>query len=135
VDPVLLDTNVYSYLTRGADDPQGAPYRRHVTGRTVVICQITAGELLFGAVRRGWSERRVQDLQEKARGAVMLPLDFPVCVIYAQVKANLRTQGRIIGDNDIWIAAFALRRSIPLVSNNRRHFENIPGLVLITEAS
>ena len=134
MDLVLLDTDVYSYLTQGRDDPRASAYRRHVVGRNVVISQISGGELLFGAARRDWGERRVQDLQEKIRGAVSLPLDFPVCVIYARVKANLRAQGKIVADNDLWIASFALRHSIPLVSNNRRHFENIPGLLLITEA-
>jgi hypothetical protein len=40
---------------------------------------------------------------------------------------------RTIAANDKWIAACALRHAIPLVSNNRKHFENIPGLTLISE--
>jgi predicted nucleic acid-binding protein len=39
-----------------------------------------------------------------------------------------------MADNDLWIAATAIRYSIPLLSNNRRHFEEVPGLVLISEA-
>jgi hypothetical protein len=39
-----------------------------------------------------------------------------------------------VADNDLWIAACAVRHSIPLVSNNQAHFEGIPGLILITEA-
>ena len=39
-----------------------------------------------------------------------------------------------MADNDLWIAATAIRHSIPLLSNNRRHFADIPGLVLISEA-
>jgi tRNA(fMet)-specific endonuclease VapC len=133
VDFVLLDTDVYSYLARDEDE-RGHPYRHHVHGKTVALSPISVGELLFGAARRDWGERRMQDLQHRILGLLILPFDFPVCVTYAGVKARLRAQGRIIGDNDIWIAAFALRHSIPLVSNNRRHFENIPGLVLVTEA-
>jgi hypothetical protein len=33
-----------------------------------------------------------------------------------------------------WIEASAIRHSIPLVSNNRKHFERIPGLKLISES-
>jgi tRNA(fMet)-specific endonuclease VapC len=133
VDLVLLDTDVYSYLAQ-ADDPRGYPYRRHVDGRTVVISLITAGELLFGAARRDWGERRVEDLQRRLRTAAILPFDFPVSMIFASVKAHLRSQGQIVADHDIWIASFALRHAVPLVSDNRRHFENIPALVLISEA-
>ena len=32
------------------------------------------------------------------------------------------------------IAALAVRHSVPLVSNNRTHFQRVPGLVLISEA-
>jgi predicted nucleic acid-binding protein len=133
VDFVLLDTDVYSYLARD-DDERGHPYRHHVHGKTVTLSLITVGELLFGAARRDWGARRVQDLQQRILGLLILPFDFSDCVIYAGGKARLRAEGRIIADNDIWIAAFPLRHSIPLVSNNRRHFENIPGLTLITEA-
>ena len=34
----------------------------------------------------------------------------------------------------VWIAALAVRHSVPLVSNNRKHFKRVPGLVLISEA-
>jgi hypothetical protein len=37
-------------------------------------------------------------------------------------------------DNDLWIAACALRHSVPLISNNRKHFEKISGLQLISLA-
>ena len=50
------------------------------------------------------------------------------------MKADLELKGHVIADNDLWIAAFALRHSIPLVSNNRRHFQRVPGLTLICEA-
>jgi predicted nucleic acid-binding protein len=39
-----------------------------------------------------------------------------------------------LADNDLWIAALAVRHSVPLVSNNRTHFQRVPGLVLISEA-
>jgi hypothetical protein len=41
---------------------------------------------------------------------------------------------RFVADNDMWIAASAVRHNVPLVSHNRDHFEGIPGLVLISEA-
>jgi predicted nucleic acid-binding protein len=41
---------------------------------------------------------------------------------------------RTVTINDLWIAATAIRRSIPLVTNNRKHFSVIPGLTIISEA-
>ncbi len=42
----------------------------------------------------------------------------------------LKTAGRHIGDNDVWIAATALAYDLPLVSRNTRHFSRVPGLTL-----
>lgn len=56
-----------------------------------------------------------------------------LCQMYAELKAKLLKAGRQIGDNDLWIAATAIRHSIPLISHNRKHYDEIPGLVLISE--
>ena len=58
---------------------------------------------------------------------VVVPSDHEVCREYGKLKASLREAGIVIADNDLWIAACALRHSIPLISNNRKHFEKMPG--------
>lgn len=133
MDLLLLDTDVFSYLVR-ADDQRGHPYRRHLVGKAITISFITVGEVLFGAVRRDWGARRIEGLKRRLVDSIILPFDFEVCVAYASLKTQLRAQGRILSDNDLWIAASAVRHSLPLVSNNRKHFEHVPGLVLISEA-
>jgi predicted nucleic acid-binding protein len=39
-----------------------------------------------------------------------------------------------MGVGDAWIAATALEVGAPLVTHNRRHFEEVAGLVVISEA-
>lgn len=111
----------------------GKLYRPYVVGKTVAVSFITVGELLFGAKKRKWGARRVSDLYVRLRSTVILPYDLALCEVYGDLKANVYGSGRAIGGNDLWIAACALRHSIPLVSNNRAHFEGIPGLILKTE--
>jgi predicted nucleic acid-binding protein len=108
-------------------------YRSHIVGKTLAVSFITVGELLFGAKKRNWGPRRISDLQTRLRNAVILPYDLGLCEAYGDLKAVIYSSGRVIADNDLWIAASALRHSIPLISNNRAHFEGIPGLVLRTE--
>ncbi len=132
LDIVLLDTDVFSYLMKPGD-PRGLPYLRHVERRTIALSFITVGELLFGAFWRDWGERRIADLQRRLHAAFILPLDHETSVVYARLKARLRKAGQILADNDLWIAAFAVRHSVPLVSNNRAHFDRVPDLVLISE--
>jgi hypothetical protein len=55
-----------------------------------------------------------------------------LCRTFGRVKASL-PKGVVVGTNDLWIASCAIRHVIPLVSNNRKHFEKIPGLKLISE--
>lgn len=131
--PVLLDTDVYSYLSRPGDE-RGDLYRLRTAGRLLTICYITLGEVLYGIQWRKWGERIRADLEASLKATVVLLFDHEVCYVYATLKSELRQQGRMLADNDTWIASFALRHSMPLVSNNRRHFERIPGLTLISEA-
>jgi tRNA(fMet)-specific endonuclease VapC len=49
---------------------------------------------------------------------------------YGLVRAALERAGTPIGNSDLWIAAHALALGVPLVSNNLREFERVPGLKL-----
>ena len=133
MDAVLLDTDVFSYLTK-SNDSRGVAYRPHVEGKTVAISFVTVGELYFGVENKKWGERTVRELLERLKAVVIVPYDTEICKTYGNLKAPLRKAGVVVSDNDLWIAACAVRHSIPLISNNRKHFEKIPRLRLISEA-
>ena len=128
---VLVDTDVYSYLLNGRGPTEA--YRRHLEGKHIALSFITIGELYFGAFKKNWGPARIEALKDSFRSVAIVPYDQEVCRTYAEIKAQLESKGQRIEDNDTWIAACALRHSIPLVSNNRSHFERVPGLVLISE--
>lgn len=130
---ILLDTDVFSYLMEPGDR-RGRPYLRHVEGRTTALSFITVGKLLFGAFWRGWGERRAAELRRRLEAAFILPLDHATSIAYGRLKSGLRRRGRVLADNDLWIAALAVRHSVPLVSNNLAHFQRVRGLALISEA-
>jgi predicted nucleic acid-binding protein len=46
------------------------------------------------------------------------------------IHVALKSKGRICDDMNILIAAFCQTYGLTLVTNNTRHFENIPGLAL-----
>lgn len=103
-------------------------------GRLVALAFVTVGELLFWAEKRKWGARRVADLHARLRSTVIVPYDLALCETYGKLKAKLQETGKVVADNDLWIAACAIRHSIPLVTNNRAHFEGMPDLVVISEA-
>jgi predicted nucleic acid-binding protein len=53
--------------------------------------------------------------------------------LWAELSAHRRQTGRPIECGDAWIAATALRHGAPLITHNRKHFEGIPGLMVISE--
>ncbi len=61
----------------------------------------------------------------------ILYLDEAICRIFAQERRRLRSIGSLIGDMDLLIAATAIRNSVTLLTNNRRHFERVQGLSII----
>jgi tRNA(fMet)-specific endonuclease VapC len=133
MDAVLLDTDVFSYLTK-SNDPRGEAYRPHVKGKTVAISFVTVGEFYFGAEKKKWSGKTLSNFLERLKAVVIVPYDIELCKTYGKLKASLQGAGVSVSDNDLWIAACAVRHSIPLISNNRKHFEKIPGLHLISES-
>ncbi len=139
MDWVLLDTNVFSFLLPFRPDTRAELYRRHVEGenRFAAISFVTVAELYVLAERRKWGPRRVRNLETHLNAATVVPYDLQICRTYARLKTGLWNKSgsaRVIDCNDLWIAACAVRHAIPLITHNRRHFEGIPGLNIISEA-
>jgi tRNA(fMet)-specific endonuclease VapC len=125
----MLDTDTCSYIMKRSsqavlDRLQAVP----VTD--VCISVITKSELLYGVEV---SPRRMQDA---AALEAFLPyveiLGFPdeAAAHYAQIRADLKKRGQIIGANDLFIAAHARSLGLALVTNNTAEFGRVKGLTL-----
>lgn len=125
----FLDTNIVSYLLNG--HTLAAAYRPHLTGYDLAISFQTAAELLEGATLAGWGPARWAALQSALATLTLLDGTGDVAVRWAEVRAARRAQP--IGVADCWIAATALTYGIDLVTHNPADFQNIPGLVVVTE--
>lgn len=60
----------------------------------------------------------------------VLPLTENIAQKSAEIYANLRKTGQIIGHNDILIAGTAIINDMTLISNNTNHFGRIENLSL-----
>jgi tRNA(fMet)-specific endonuclease VapC len=50
---------------------------------------------------------------------------------YREIFRFLKERGELIGANDLWIAAAALKHGEPLVTRNVRDFQRVPGLEVL----
>ena len=131
VAQILLDTNIVSYLMKGG--PLAEAYAAHVQGRLLAIAFITVGELYFGAEKKNWGKSKRKELETVLRNFVVIPYDHEIARCYGKLVAGRQRKGHSIAPNDAWIAACAVRHSVPLLTHNPRDFEGIESLTTITE--
>jgi tRNA(fMet)-specific endonuclease VapC len=125
----MLDTDICSYVMKRSQD---ALLRRlqKVPVSDVCVSVVTKSELLYGVEV---SPRRQQD--EAALNAFLNyveVLDFPdnASSHYGQIRAQLKKSGKMIGANDLFIAAHARSLGLTLVTHNPQEFRRVNRLAI-----
>ena len=128
----LLDTNAISAWMR-ADSRMASWLASIGVDDRVVVCTISRGEILFGLEKLAPGRRRTGLEGKAAKLFAILPCEpIPAAVgdRYAVVKATQQRRGLPLDENDLWIAATALRLQATLVSRDS-DFQAIEGLPLV----
>jgi tRNA(fMet)-specific endonuclease VapC len=123
---VLLDTNVV--VAHFRNDPDLTARLR--SARAIYIPWVVLGELHYGALRAQRREAQVALIRDFLQNATLLLPDQSTSERYGQVKAELAGIGKLIPDNDIWIAAMARQFDLPLVTRDG-HFAAVPRLTTL----
>ncbi len=93
---------------------------------------IVLGELDFGAHRSNRSAQSFASIREFASAVQVVDIGAEVARRYGRLRAHLRAGGQPIGPNDLWIAAHALARDVPLITHNLSEFRRVPDLAVET---
>lgn len=125
----LLDTDICIYIAKRRPAPVQARFAALPAG-AVAMSVVTYGELWHGATRSQRSAEAFAILERLARAAPVLALDDDAARHYGEIRAELEVKGKVIGNNDLWIAAHARAAKLVLVSNNEREFARVAGLTL-----
>jgi tRNA(fMet)-specific endonuclease VapC len=125
----MLDTDTCSYIMKRSSDALVKRLQNFPVNE-VCISVITKSELLFGVEM---SPRRPHD--EAALNAFlqyMDVLDLPdeASFHYARIRADLPRAGKMIGANDLFIAAHARSLGMILVTNNVGEFKRVRNLAV-----
>lgn len=127
-EPVVLDTDTLSELSRGNPVVQGRALAYLADFGRLTITAVTVFERLRGyrvAIRAGKPfERQLQAFEALVASCIVLPFDQGAASVAAEIwSATTRSQRQQLGD--ILIAAVAVSRQLPLVTRNKRDFEGL----------
>ena len=128
---VVVDTDVVSFHFK--NDTRFSDYSAELVGKQLVMSFMTFAELRLWQVIKNWSERRRDDfIRAIDESYVIFPVDRELCFVWAELKATARQNGRVLESADAWIAATAKLLDVPLVTHNKKDFDYLPGLKIIS---
>lgn len=122
----LIDTDTIIFALRG-DKTVSAKFEenKHIP---ISISMITYAELVFGA-KRSQNERKNMMKVNRIREIYPIEeLNTGVMEVFADIKSKMYAKAIRIADMDLLIAATAIYNDLTLVTNNTKHFENVPML-------
>jgi len=71
-------------------------------------------------------------LQGFLSGVSILGIDDEICRIFGRERGRLRQQKKIVSDFDLLIGSTCINYNLSLLTNNRKHFEMIKGLNILS---
>lgn len=122
---IVADTDVLIDYMHGAE-PAASRIALELKSRAFTMTAVTAFELWVGAK----TPRTVALVESLFAAMTILPLDEEGARRGAEVRRALLAGGNDIGMADCLIAGICLTNGALLLTNNRRHFERVDGLLL-----
>ncbi len=123
----LLDSNVCIHLLNERHEKIEHNFRSRSPSE-IALCSIVKAELLFGARHSQRVNANLQRLHRFFAPLESLPFDDRCAEEYGQIRADLSSQGKLIGPNDMLIAAIARTYDAILVTHNTDEFGRIVGI-------
>src|SRR5262245_14329937 len=125
----LLDANTWIGFLNGRSEN----IRRRLEStrpEEIVLCSVVKAELFYGAVKSARPSENFGRIESFIDKFVSYPFDDAAARIYGDIRARLERIGKVIGPNDLLIAAIALARSTTLVTHNTGEFARVEELTL-----
>ena len=96
------------------------------------ISIISLAELYEGVLNSKNPESSENLLLEFMSEVSVMELDEGICRIFGELRGKLRKKSLLIDDFDIVIASTAIYHEITLCTNNRKHYDRIEGLKVLS---
>ena len=124
---ILIDSDLWIDFFSGAD-PGARAVERLLAERRATLSVISVFELACGAQRR----EQVEQIETLVSTIEPIQLTQDAARRAGAYYLQLRTQGRLIGSQDLMLAATATERGIAVLTRNHKHFSRIAGLEILS---
>lgn len=128
----LADTDWAVYYLRGRE-----PYvtrLREYRAEGLGISTISLAELYEGVFRSPRRHERERHLEDFLAGLTVIDVTRDVACTFGRLRAELRGQGVTVPDLDLLIGSTAVCHDLVLLTDNRRHYDKVPGIRLVEQA-
>lgn len=124
--PILLDTNAYASFKKN----ETAIIEIIQHAELICMSPIVIGELIAGFDGSSKAKQNKIELQQflESSRIIVYPITLDTSQFFSQVYYTLKSKGKPIPTNDMWIASQALEHGCVLCTHDK-HFGFIEGLI------
>ena len=123
----MLDTDTCAFILRRSS-PALLARIQEVPLQQQAASVITLAELLYGVQVSSKKKANRAAVDELMRHLTVVEWSRDAAEHYAQIRADLKKKGQLIGSNDLLIAAHARSTGAVVVTNNVKDFGRVKGL-------
>lgn len=126
----FLDTSVVIDCIRGKKET--SQFISNLKG-SLFINYIVIAELSEGIYRVKDSKAMEAGIDAFINGVDgVLPINYNVSKLFGKIRTDLKEKGQIVEDFDILIASTCIENNLPILTLNKKHFDRIVGLEVLT---
>ena len=127
---IFVDSNYIIYYLRGRAYTEDFIGRIKNKELEAYISVATVFELYVGAFLSSNPKKKFEDVESLLNWIRVVDIDKEVMLLTAKIHVDLRRRGLSLEIQDILIAATSISMNTALLTNNKKHFENIHGIRL-----
>ena len=125
----MLDTNICIYIMK--NHPPSVQRRlKKIPIGSVSISSIVLAELWYGVRKSKQISGNTKALRDFLNFLIVEEWPQSAAPLYGDLRAQLEKTGKVMGPNDLFIAAHAQCLDATLVTNNISEFQRVDNLVL-----
>ena len=128
---VCIDTSFIIDLFRGQSFAKSEMAKLEANDEIVSVASPTIMELISNATLNE-NKKEKEEIIKFLSSVIILNLEKESAILSGEIEAHLMLAGETIGIVDIMIGAIAKHNNETLITRNKKHFEKIPGLKVIS---